>query len=575
MPNPPTPRSANARRLLTEEMSKRRAAIQRGRAAALDSIKQIRAYIKALTGNTPWIDHVYPCTVLRIERNASGNPTGRCLVDFHSKSGLPVWALYGIHEPIVGEHYALRYPTKGKYPWIKTYRSNRWLYYKDPASTILYRFHWPPPTFASGNKWEPEVVNKNTLFGSYVFGGSTPHERNQTTEVVLQIDHGGFTSPFTYHHYANMGFDEQNRTWKPNPVTARAWTIANDGTATGSQQQIDVSTILPGAANWGWLVGPVEDRTIIVDQYTCCKQNPSTHVNQCITITNLAPNWKLFTQPDEEWNHTIENQALGGPLGQYSKLFAIPYPWIYERVIGDTAWADFSYNRPTTGNCNFLGGVLTWDGVEGWMVRYFAPEADQYNEHWLQGIVTNSSSPNMMGAWEYDGFPMHATLTFSNYRNDNPFDDVSYFPQWPQDYQMTLRCTGGIIPALRELPVLGMGTDPDFSFWQIDGMGLMADRNLVIWGTGMAKAQDWYDAIRVVGNGPLRKMSTVGSNFIAVSRDGNDVLAFAPVNNSPQMSFSTDMGETWERGPYPTVPDRPWTHGGLVFIDELSYGEKP
>lgn len=139
-------RNAEAARVQAREINLRQATVRRGKAAAQESTAAIRGYIKAKVGRVPWIEHVYPCTVLELERDGNQKPTGRCLVDYGAANGQPVVALHGERVPQIGGRYALRYPSKGAYPWIKIY-SGKWLYWNtvQPGNTInIYRMPWPP-----------------------------------------------------------------------------------------------------------------------------------------------------------------------------------------------------------------------------------------------------------------------------------------------------------------------------------------------------------------------------------------------------------------------------------------------
>jgi hypothetical protein len=132
--------------LLREETNKRKQTVARGKNDARNQMQIIRQYIKLLIGTVPWIDHVYHCSVLKIEKDGNGKPTGRCLVDYGAKNGKPIWALHGERVPVIGGIYALRYPSKGARPWIKIL-SGKFLYwqYQTPRGAYeIYRIPWPP-----------------------------------------------------------------------------------------------------------------------------------------------------------------------------------------------------------------------------------------------------------------------------------------------------------------------------------------------------------------------------------------------------------------------------------------------
>lgn len=117
---------------------------------AIDGIRELREYIEDEVGTTPWIEHVYQCIVLRIQRPHVA------LVEAGFFGG-PINALFGDRKPLVGFKYELRYPSLGAVPWIKV-PSAKFMYYtrgsSDRKTLRVMRISWPP----LDPKGEPEQL---------------------------------------------------------------------------------------------------------------------------------------------------------------------------------------------------------------------------------------------------------------------------------------------------------------------------------------------------------------------------------------------------------------------------------
>jgi hypothetical protein len=496
--------------------------------------------------------------------------------------GLPrLQEVYNVHFPFtLNEPPAslLRGPDAWDLPWLIA-PTGRWLYWKDPDGTKLYRWAWPPPDTSDG--WLQEIVRDDVPLEWALFGSATPD--GETTQIVFSSqdsthrihqdeDFDGFIQYVrNYHHYGAMGFEDVALEWTPNPDFVQANEISNDGVVVGAGAPYGGEI-----QYYGGLQIP-RFRYVRENEYSCSRES-LFQAGLIITLYISNFYWQTEAPPNDGTVRAdiwLGGRAWQGDLGEFEKVIERENAWTTVEVSAQSM-------PITEQNCR--GSTCDWHPVFNfalvWTDKVCVDVIYQWTEtgvYWSFIGPTNTSEVGLqaLGAWDYEGKPATGHAWYDDVWTRGP--DVDSM-DWQHTFIPTFSRRRATDPTIQ-----GVGCHPSTptllphygsehnGFSQAIAMALDEDRNLQVWAivgdpenliARWTVAQPHWEVM-----GPL-------TILLALSRDGQDALGF---DAHGAQWYTTDAGETWlpcpplpDSGPLPPGRwDRYDRYSNLYFVDEV------
>lgn len=449
--------------------------------------------------------------------------------------------------------------------WIKQY-GNRWLYRRERAGENLIRYAWPPPERPTD--WNVEIVKESDDLptNSSLFGSSTNIDEQESTQIVLSDFTGALAIPegsnatigsptAHYYHFKDMGFGDIGREYDVDPLDAfRLMSIANDGINTVSTRN-----------TYGWIELPdtvgYHPEFVLAETIQCCKIQPVTGDNICVTQQNYVPEWIASDVDHQPLNDILFRKHYLGEYGELSQHEVLERPYIIHQI--PTDGTSVHVNHYEGSNCEFLNGqILLWTDLVVTLEEYFSPDGVSFPV-----VIYSGQQPTniaLAGSWNYNNERTDAYVYEVNtYILNNP--SLANPQLVLTGMKWVIKCVGANTTEF-EMNVFGMNAvDPV-------GMALAVRENseetdLIIWW------QETPDSgssriFKTVGNNPNRIYAPAIQVFVAVSRDGVDVIG----RIGQQSYYSVDSGEHWtimpavdnDNAPDPRIPF------GVKFVDEIA-----